>query len=44
MPKNSQLSALNSESDANITPTYVKVLLLEAAIVAALWIAGRWFA
>ena len=29
--------------DSQLTPTYVRVLLLEAAIVAALWVFGRMF-
>ena len=32
------------ESDAPMTKTYVGVLVLEAAIVAALWFFGRIFA
>jgi hypothetical protein len=31
------------ESDTPITATYVKVLALEAVIIAALWIFGRMF-
>jgi hypothetical protein len=33
----------NGEADSDLTPTYMKVLVLEAAIVAALWIFGRMF-
>jgi hypothetical protein len=32
------------ESDTPMTATYVEVLLLEAVIVAALWMFGRLFA
>ena len=31
------------ESDTPMTSTYVKVLALEATIIAALWILGRMF-
>jgi hypothetical protein len=34
---------LNPERDSDLTPTYVKVLVLEAAIIAALWVFGRMF-
>jgi hypothetical protein len=33
-----------SERDTPMTATYVEVLVLEAVIVAALWIFGRMFA
>jgi hypothetical protein len=33
-----------SESDSPMTGTYVKVLVLEAVIITALWIFGRAFA
>jgi hypothetical protein len=33
----------NPDSDSNLTPTYVSVLVLEAAIIAALWVFGRMF-
>ena len=35
---------MSTERDTNMTPTYVRVLVLEAAIIAALWIFGRLFA
>ena len=35
---------LNPEPERHITSTYVKVLILEAVIVVALWIVGRLFA
>jgi hypothetical protein len=31
------------ESDSNMTSTYVRVVILEAAIIAALWLLGRSF-
>jgi hypothetical protein len=34
---------VNPDSDSNLTPTYVKVLVLEAAIIAVLWVFGRMF-
>jgi hypothetical protein len=34
---------LNSDRDSDLTPTYIRVLVLEAAIVAALWVFGRMF-
>jgi hypothetical protein len=30
-------------SDSDLTPTYVKVLALEVAIIVALWVFGRMF-
>jgi hypothetical protein len=33
----------NGEVDFDLSPTYLKVLVLEAAIIAALWIFGRMF-
>jgi hypothetical protein len=33
----------NGEVDSDLSPTYMKVLVLEAAIIAALWIFGRMF-
>jgi len=35
---------VDPERDSDLTPTYVKVLLLEAAIITVLWIFGRLFA
>jgi len=35
---------VNPDSDSDLTPTYVKVLVIEAAIIAALWAFGRMFA
>jgi hypothetical protein len=34
---------VNPDSDSDLTPTYVKVLVLEAVIIAALWAFGRMF-
>jgi hypothetical protein len=34
---------VNPDSDSDLTPTYVKVLVIEAAIIAALWVFGRMF-
>jgi hypothetical protein len=34
---------VNPDSDSDLTPTYVRVLVLEAAIIAALWVFGRMF-
>ena len=34
---------MNPDGDSDLTPTYVKVLVLEAVIVAALWAFGRMF-
>ena len=34
---------MNSDGDSNLTPTSVKVLVLEAAIIALLWVFGRMF-
>jgi len=34
---------VNPDGDSDLTPTYVKVLVLEAVIVAALWAFGRMF-
>jgi len=34
---------LNSDHDSDLTPTYIGVLVLEAAIIAALWVFGRMF-
>ena len=34
---------MNPDGDSDLTPTYVKVLVLEAVIVAALWAFGRIF-
>jgi len=31
------------ERDSDLTPTYIGVVVLEAAIIAALWILGRVF-
>jgi hypothetical protein len=33
----------NGEVDSDLTPTYVTVLVLEAVIIAALWVFGRMF-
>ena len=34
---------MNPDGDSNLTPTYVKVLVLEAAIIVVLWVFGRMF-
>jgi len=34
---------LNPDSDSDLTPAYVKVLVLEAAIIVALWVFGRMY-
>jgi hypothetical protein len=36
-------AAPQRESDTPMTGTYIKVLILEAVIIAALWIFGRVF-
>ena len=32
-----------TDGDSDLTPTYIKVLVLEAAIIAVLWVFGRMF-
>jgi hypothetical protein len=34
---------LTSDHDSDLTPTYIRVLVLEAVIVAALWVFGRMY-
>jgi len=34
---------VNPDSDSDLAPTYVRVLVIEAAIIAALWVFGRMF-
>jgi len=46
MNQNPEPGALNSELDRDtpMTSTYIQVLVLEALIIAALWVFGRMFA
>jgi hypothetical protein len=34
---------VNPDNDSDLTATYVRVLVIEAAIIAALWVFGRMF-
>ena len=34
---------MTTERDTNMTRTYVQVMVLEAAIIIALWVFGRFF-
>jgi hypothetical protein len=40
---NGERRTADGDGDSNLTPTYVKVLVLEAAIIAVLWVFGRMF-
>ncbi len=41
--QNAERGTLNPERDTRMTLTYVQVLVLEAVILAALWVFGRIF-
>jgi hypothetical protein len=41
--ENSELRTESSDGDTPMTATYVRVVVLEAAIIVALWVLGRMF-
>jgi len=41
--QNSELRTQHSDGDTPMTATYVRVVVLEAAIIVALWILGRMY-
>jgi hypothetical protein len=41
--QNAEPGTLNPEHDTNMAATYVQVLILETAILVALWLFGRMF-
>jgi hypothetical protein len=41
--QNAEPGTLNPERDSRMTSTYVQVLVLEAVIIALLWVFGRMF-
>ena len=43
MTPTAQRRTSNDADDSRLTPTYIRVLVLEAAIIAVLWVFGRMF-